>query len=542
MAFTVGHCTNLDYCGTASARQDVLISLGETFVCPGCGHKLAAGPAIVAKGRSVSRSVLVGVTALAVIGGYALALLGPPIATLRGATTNTQPAHSPAPKPPMPQAAAVPQPLPLPQQTILLRIAGENGTTLQLAPRLAESLLTGMGDTDIAVSSDQAARTVTVSGRRGAAGDAITIATSTSADALQSLASGQADIALSTRRVTAAERASMAALGDMTSPEAEHVLGVDGIAVVVNPANRLGQLTVAQLRAIYSGAVHDWSQLGGAPGPIDAWSRHAGGGTRDEFVKFVLGDTPMTNIPPDHVSDDDGPVVAAVGSDRGAIAYISQANIGSSRPLAIADTGSQALLPTAANLAAEEYPLTRRLYLYTARVPKNPLVARFAALALSDKGQDIVGQAGFVSLSLRQSVVSAPADASAAYRQLAGSALRLSVVFHFRPGSNDLDNRGLRDLDRVADWLAEKHWPSDRLILVGFADNSGTPEANKAIAHERAESVAALFANGGIVPGAVLSFGAEQPVADNSVQDGRDRNRRVEVFIRQGAGAQQAVR
>lgn len=557
MAFTIGHCTNVDYCSTASARRDVMVGLGEAFVCPVCGNKLAGGSVAPAPARSFSRAVVVGVAAVAVLGGYAAALLRHPSATATQAPAAAAGMAMPAPQsvaaaaPIAPATDAAPAAALVPPartqaaaadlaaaETVLLRIAGENGTTLQLAPRLAAALLTSVGDTDITTGTDAASRTITVHGMRGATREAITITTETSAAALQSLATGQADLALSTRHVTPAERAAMSALGDMTSPEAEHVLGLDGIAVVVNPANKIGALTVGQLRAIYSGAVRDWSQLGGTPGPIDVWTRQEGGGTRAEFVKFALGDTPMLDIPAARVSDDDGPIVAAVGSDRNAIAYISQTNIGAARALAIADTGLQPLLPTPANLATEEYPLTRRLYLYSAAAPKNPFVARLIEYALADKGQDLVGQAGFVSLALRQAAVSPPVNASDPYRQLVGSAQRLSVDFHFRAGSNDLDNRGLRDVDRVADLLTDKNWPSERLILVGFADNTGTPQSNGAIARERAETVAAIFANRGIVPGAVLAFGAEAPIGDNATAEGRDKNRRVEVFIRQGASGQ----
>jgi phosphate transport system substrate-binding protein len=76
------------------------------------------------------------------------------------------------------------------------------------------------------------------------------------------------------------------------------------------------------------------------------------------------------------------------------------------------------------------------------------------------------------------------------------------------------------------------HNPPDHLVLVGFADNQGTPEKNLALSAQRAEAVAALFKQRGLPPGLVLNLGAELPVADNSTEAGRERNRRVEVFLR----------
>jgi phosphate transport system substrate-binding protein len=529
----------------ASSRRDVLISTGEAFVCPDCGNPLTptAFAAKPAKDTiSMGRAAFSGVALVAVGAGYVAALLwhpgtapAPPVQ----AAAPVQPAAAPAQQTAsaQPGMAAVPQPL----APAILRISGENGVTLQLAPRLAAAILGSRGDTDIATASDQAQRTDIVSGLHDGTREAISISTVTSADALQALAGGRADIALTTRRVTPLEHDSMTALGDMTSPANEHVLALDGIAVVVNPANRVGQLGVDQLRAIYSGAVTDWSQLGGAPGPIDAWSHKTGSGTKDTFVKYALGATPMIDVPAARISDDDGPIVAAVNVDRNAIAYISQANIGAGRPMAISDVGGQPLLPTAANIATEDYPLSRRLYLYTAGSSSNPLVHRFTDYAESAAGQDLVGQAGFVSQNVRQVAVAAPATTSDPYLQLIAGAQRLSVDFRFRAGSNDLDNRGLRDLDRVTDLLAQNHWSSSRLMLIGFADNTGTPQSIRAIANERAQTVAALFANNGVIPGVVRGFGDEAPVADNSTEEGREKNRRVEVYVRPDGSEERVV-
>jgi phosphate transport system substrate-binding protein len=538
MAFTIGRCGNVDYCAMASSRRDVLIGTGETFVCPDCGNPLTPTSFAAKRGRekiSIGRMAFSGVAIVAVGAGYAAALLGRPGSgpawpNQTAAAAPVQPAVAPAQQSAsrQPNAASTPQP----PGTPILRICGENGVTLQLAPRLAASILGSRGDTDISTSTDLAERTDIVSGLHDGTKEAISIATVTSAAALQALAAGRADIALTTRRVSQEEHDSMSALGDMTSPASEHVLALDAIAVVVNPANRVGQLGVEQLRAIYSGAVSDWSQLGGAPGPIDAWNHKPGSGTMDTFVKYALGATPMINVPAERISDDDGPIVAAVNIDRNAIAYISQANIGAGRPMAISDAGGQPLLPTAANIATEDYPLSRRLYLYTASAPSNPLVHRFTEYAESAAGQDLVGQAGFVSQNVRQVAVAAPATTSDPYLQLISGAQRLSVDFRFRAGSNDLDNRGLRDLDRVTDLLAQNHWASSRLMLIGFADNRGTPQSIRAIANERAQTVAALFANNGVIPGVVQGFGDEAPVGDNSTEDGREKNRRVEVYLR----------
>ncbi len=544
MPYTVGRCTKADYCSIAASKRDVLVNAGENFSCPECGNPLTAvalGAGQQAKGGS-GRVVAIAVAAIALVGaGVGAALFLRPGSSPAPAPAPA--AQTPAPTPPPPaEASAAPAPAAPPpsgaSEMRLLRIYGTNAFTLELLPRLATTFMANAGDSDITTAADARTRTDTISGMRGPTRESITITTSTTPVALKAMANGQADALVSTRRVSPAERETlMPILGDMTSPSADHVLLLDAIAVVVNPANKVGAVTARQLHDIYTGAITDWSQLGGAPGPIHPWDRLVGSGTRDQFHKFAIGNDPEIEIPPSRITDDDGPVVAGVGADRGAIAYVSQAHIGSARALAIAELGSEPVLPTAASISTEEYPLSRRIYLYTPAKPANSFVTKFVEYAESTAGQDLVGDSGFISQNVKQ--IQAPVAPAAAagqpqdrYHQLIAGATRLSVDFRFKPASNSLDNLGLKDLDRVANLMAQKHYDDSRLMLIGFADNAGSPETNLAISKERVNAVAALFANRGIVPGVVEGFGAENPLADNSTPDGRERNRRVEVYLR----------
>jgi phosphate transport system substrate-binding protein len=93
-----------------------------------------------------------------------------------------------------------------------------------------------------------------------------------------------------------------------------------------------------------------------------------------------------------------------------------------------------------------------------------------------------------------------------------------------------LDNRGERDLGRVVDFLKDK---LDRqIILAGFADNSGDYEVNNKLAKIRAETVAEQLRARGIVVNHIASGGEELPVASNLSLAGREKNRRVEVWLR----------
>jgi PBP superfamily domain len=84
----------------------------------------------------------------------------------------------------------------------------------------------------------------------------------------------------------------LTALGDMTSPPCEHVLGLDGIAIVVNKSNPVGNLSRKQIQAIFSGQTTDWSKVGGSSGHIDLFARddrwlNSNKGTKREIGFYI---------------------------------------------------------------------------------------------------------------------------------------------------------------------------------------------------------------------------------------------------------------
>jgi hypothetical protein len=85
-----------------------------------------------------------------------------------------------------------------------------------------------------------------------------------------------------------AEQATLSPLGDMTSQACEHVLALDGIAVVVNKGNPIASLSREQIRAIFSGQTTDCSKVGGRPGRIGIYARDDRSGTYDTFKSLAL--------------------------------------------------------------------------------------------------------------------------------------------------------------------------------------------------------------------------------------------------------------
>ena len=112
-----------------------------------------------------------------------------------------------------------------------------------------------------------------------------------------------------------------------------------------------------------------------------------------------------------------------------------------------------------------------------------------------------------------------------------GDATRVPITFTFRSSVVTLTGRSEHDIDRLVGYLRQHHAAGDRVYLAGFTDNQGDPASNEAVAQRRVAAVAAALTQAGVTPGHVASFGSDMPVGDNATQVGRDRNRRVEVYL-----------
>ena len=140
-------------------------------------------------------------------------------------------------------------------------------------------------------------------------------------------------------------------------------IAFDGIAVIVHPSNPLTNITLAQIRAIFSGAVKDWRALGLPPHAIDLITREEGSGTREAFEHLVMGKQEIT--PAALVQDSNGSVREIVAGDPYSLGYIS-AGLVDHRVKALAIDG---VLPTRENIKTHAYKLVRRFLLVARTAP-----------------------------------------------------------------------------------------------------------------------------------------------------------------------------
>lgn len=421
------------------------------------------------------------------------------------------------------------------QATTALRIHGSNTVGERLMPNLVEAFLRSRGAPLAVAKKGSVAEEKEVRARvPGSEGViAVDISAHGSTTAFTDLAAGSATIGQSSRRIKPEERdALLEKDGDLTLPGAEHVLALDGVAVIVHPSSGVASLGLGQVARIFSGEVKDWSEVGGRPGPIHLVARDDKSGTWDTFRSLVLSPTRKELPPSASRLESSGELVQAVAADPAAIGFVGLPYVRDdvrALPLS-ADDGGLALLPTPFTVGTEDYPLSRRLYLYTPTSHDDAWARDFVEFALSDAGQRVVADSGFVSQAPRPEKVRMESFQPAAYRALAGEAERLSVNFRFESGRDVLDNKAVRDLDRLVHWLVAN--PSRQVVLLGFTDASGDSSRNTALSLQRARSVERELVTRGIRPADVRGFGQALPVATNATEDGRNRNRRVEVWVR----------
>jgi phosphate transport system substrate-binding protein len=423
-----------------------------------------------------------------------------------------------------------PGPAPAPAaQGQVVRLQGSNTIGAQLAPNLAKAFLTKKGATDVAQTSTTGL--VTVTGTLPSGPARFEIRAEGTETAFRGMADGSTDIGMASRRITDAEKTQLSSRGDLTAASAEHVIGIDAIAILVNQGSRATELSLDQVRQAFTCQVTDWAQLapGLAPGPIKVLARDANSGTFETFEQTVLGGAPLCPSAQRFASNQD--LSTAVANDQNAIGFAPLPFIGNNHALALYDGGSKPTAPSSLSVSTETYLLTRRLYLYVPPTPPNALAQEFAdTFALSPDGQKVVVDAGFVSSLFPPPAppnLPCAADVPEYCKDVAG-ATRVPFDVRFDSGTDELDNRATRNLDL----LAAQTQPGRQVLLVGFADNSGDPQANVALSKSRAASVASYLAGKGLRGAVVDGFGSALPVDTNDTPEGREQNRRVEVWTR----------
>lgn len=219
---------------------------------------------------------------------------------------------------------------------------------------------------------------------------------------IAALINGTVDIANASRQMKKEEIAEAQAKG---IDPVEFVIARDAIAVIVHPDNPVEHLSLQQIRDLYSGKLTDWSQVGGAPGPIVLLSRESNSGTHVYFLEAVLRlglKDDKTLFSPDTLllPSSEG-ITTEVRQNPAAIGYDGLGYV--TPDVKVVAVGEKPdgpfILPSAetVNRTQDRYPISRDLYMYTAGRPAGA-IKDYIDWIMGPQAQAIVKELGFVPI------------------------------------------------------------------------------------------------------------------------------------------------
>jgi phosphate transport system substrate-binding protein len=204
---------------------------------------------------------------------------------------------------------------------------------------------------------------------------------------VKAVANGTVDIGTASRDLKDSEIADYPGL-------VTHAIAKDGVAIVVNPANSVANLTMEDLQGIYTGAITNWADVGGNDSNIIVVSREDGSGTRDCFEQAVLkpigGEITVDAV----IRESNAEMRTEVAGDENAIGYLSLGYVDSN----VSAVSLDGVEPTIENIRSGDYAISRTLLMITNGAPDVDEQA-FLDFVLSEDGQQIVEDESFIPVS-----------------------------------------------------------------------------------------------------------------------------------------------
>ncbi len=215
------------------------------------------------------------------------------------------------------------------------------------------------------------------------------IAAEGSSTGIAAVIDGTADIGMSSRHAKPTEVSAASAKGVEMTP---HVVAYDGLAVIVNADSPIADLRKRQVEQIFTGAVKDWAAVGGNPGTISVYTRNTSSGTYSDFKALAM--RKKDYAPSSQKMAGNEQIASEVAGNPNGIGYVGLAY---SHAAGIKIATIEGHLPEVASVNSGDYPYARPTFYYTNGEPTG-IVAEFIAFTLSEDGQKIAAQVGFVPL------------------------------------------------------------------------------------------------------------------------------------------------
>jgi ABC-type phosphate transport system substrate-binding protein len=398
---------------------------------------------------------------------------------------------------------------------------------------------------------------------KGSVPQSIEIRPTGSSDAFIALGKGLCDVGMSSRPITDSERRDlMSVCGNLSQPAAQFALGLDALAIIVSPNNKVDQLTLEQVRRIFLGEIKNWSEVGGDSLPIQVHTRPERSGTYKYFCDSVLVGRSVPDSAKRHAEN--SALSAAVAEEPGGIGFVPMSATGHAKVLRVGLEGSPtATQPTEDTVRAGRYPgpLCRYVYLYVpAAKPESPTfearhnweTARdFAESSHSWRGQAIVASSGFVTeitaideggqarrgegepvmpYLQRLSDLERKANGGGLRPKLVNGEICPRLLFEFddwvlTPESKNIVDKKLGPLLKMYPSLVK-----GGLVAEGWADSVGSDEVCREISLQRAKNVASYIRDSlGVEVAAVGKGKSFDP--PNIDEASKQQNRRVAIKV-----------
>ncbi len=215
----------------------------------------------------------------------------------------------------------------------------------------------------------------------------ITVSESGSGNGAKSLINAACDVATMSRPMKNSEKKAAQDAGVLAI---EHVVALDGLAVIVHSSNPRGNLTIEQIRDIFTGKITNWRELGGRDQKIVVISRDTNSGTYESFNELVMKGQKLKGAA-EYVGSG-GAIRQRVLSTEAAIGYVGLAFTEGVKTLQV-----NGIIPTPETVIAKTYPIASPLYMYTNGRPKEGTALHdFVNLCKTPEGKRIVEDTGYV--------------------------------------------------------------------------------------------------------------------------------------------------
>ncbi len=296
------------------------------------------------------------------------------------------------------------------------------------------------------------------------------------------------EIAMSSRLIKPEEQEQISSIiGEIK----EHPIALDALAIITHPNNPINQITIEQIATIFSGQVSNWKELGGNDQKITLFSRDNNSGTWDTFKNLVLKPFAFELDKNATRYESSQELVSQVVNTPGALGFVGVSYVNNSKLLKVSKTSSEvASKPSGYTIGTEAYPLSRKLYLYTAGKKTEPLVQSFIDFVNQNEGQknsEKVGLISYYPTHYRPQEINKSTPMR--YRDLASLGKRITVNFTGK-NSSDLSKKEVRDIERLKNYAQQN--PGRKIVLVDFSDSTRLNQL-KSILEENQISVLDTF-------------------------------------------------